>query len=149
MERLNDLIAFTRALLTQFLLVASIFGAFSISGVVAFMVSERRDRLQSFLFAVLCLSSIAFLAAAAPDASLLPAMGRIPPARNPAEADALLSLADVAILSVLMGTSLLLLAIGGFGFAFSRRMGWFIAIISALTGAGIAVGAVHLAHALG
>jgi hypothetical protein len=147
--QLNDFIAFKRAFLTQLLLVASIFGAFSISGVVALMVGERWDQLRSFLFATLCLSSIAFLAAASLDAILLPAMGRNPPARNAAEANTLLSLGDAAIWSVLIGASLLMVAIGGFGFAFSKRMGWFVAIASGLAAAGIAAGAVHLARALG
>lgn len=149
MEQLNDFIAFKRAFLAQLLFVASIFGAFSVSGVVALMVSDKRDRLRSFLFASLCLSSIAFLAAAALDSILLPAMGRSPPARTPAEAHALLGLGEVAIWSVMIGALLLMVAIGGFGFAFSRRLGWFIAVVSAATATGIAAAAVHLAHALG
>jgi hypothetical protein len=149
LEQLNDFIAFKRAFLTQLLFVASIFGAFSVSGVVALLVSEKRDRLRHFLFTSLCLSSIAFVAAAALDAILLPAMGRSPPARTPAQAYALLDLGEVAIWSVLIGAILLIVAIGGFGFAFSRRTGWFVAVVSALTAVGIAVGAVHLAQALG
>lgn len=149
MEQLNDFIAFKRSFLTQLLFVASIFGAFSVSGVVALLVSEKRDRLRTFLFASLCLSSIAFIAAATLDAILLPAMGRTPPARTPAEAHALLDLGEIAIWSVLIGALLLIVSIGGFGFAFSRRLGWFVAAVSAATAAGIAVGAVHLARALG
>jgi hypothetical protein len=149
LEQLNDFIAFKRAFLTQLLFVASIFGAFSVSGVVALLVSEKRDRLRGFLFTSLCLSSIAFLAAAALDAILLPAMGRTPPARTPAEAHALLELGEFAIWSVLIGALFLIVAIGGFGFAFSRRTGWFVAVVSAATAVGITVGAVYLSRALG
>jgi hypothetical protein len=149
LEQLNDLVAFKRAFLTQLLFVASIFGAFSVGGVVALLVSERRDRLRGFLFGSLCLASLAFIVAATLDAILLPAMGRTPPARTPAEAHALLGLSEVAIWNVIVGAALLLISIGAFGFAFSRRLGWMIAFVSALAIAGIIVSAFHLTRVLG
>jgi hypothetical protein len=149
LEQLNDLIAFKRAFLTQLLFVASIFGAFSVGGVVALLVNEKRDRLRNFLFASLCLASLAFIVAATLDAILLPAMGRAPPARTPAEAHALLGLSEVAIWSVMVGALLLMIAIGGFGFAFSRRLGWMIALVSALAVAGLVASALHLLRVLG
>jgi hypothetical protein len=149
LDHLNDLIVFKRAALTQLLIVATIFGAFSISGVIALLVGERRDRLRSFLFAILCLASLAFIVAATLDAILLPAMGRTPPARTPDQAHSLLNVGEFAIWSVLAGELFLMFAIGGFGFAFSRRLGWFIAGVSALSVIAIGACAWHLSRALG
>jgi hypothetical protein len=132
-SKLLDFLSYKREVLTQMLLVATILGAFSMSGVVALLVGPHRDRLHRFLFVTLCLASLAFIFATALDAILLPVTGRKTNASLPPQKLAgLLALGDVVIWSMIAGALALMVAMGGFGFAFSRRLGWLSAGAAAL-----------------
>jgi hypothetical protein len=109
--------------LTQFLLVATILGAFAMSGVVALLVGPNRDRLHRFLFAALCIASLAFIFATALDAVLLPASRRGVNERQPEAVAALLRLGDAVIWGVIVGALALVVAQAASGFAFSHGVG--------------------------
>lgn len=126
LTRLNDILDYKREALTQLLIVATIFGAFSISGAVALLASDVRGRLRSFLFSALSVASLAFIFATSLDAIVLPATHRSPSARSVREVQGLQDLGDVVIWAVMIGALSLIVSIGGFGFAFSRRIGWLI-----------------------
>lgn len=68
MEQLLDIMAYKREVLGQFLLVASILGAFAINGVIGLVTSAARGRLQAVVFGLLSFASLAFVFAAALDA---------------------------------------------------------------------------------
>ena len=130
MDQLLDILSYKRAMLTQLLLVATIFGAFSMSGVVALLVGPNRDRLHRFLFVTLCLASLAFIFAASLDAVWLPASARKANSQlSPERLRALLDLGDYVVEAVVLGAFTLVAAVSGFGFAFSRRLGWVVAAL--------------------
>jgi hypothetical protein len=131
MAQAMDVLSYKRDVLTQLLLVATILGAFAMSGVVAILVGPNRDRLHRFLFCALCLASLAFIFATALDAVLLPATGRkanllLPPERI----QTLSGLCDGVVWAVIIGALALVTAIGGFGFAFSRRLGCLVGVVA-------------------
>lgn len=112
----------------QLLLVATILGAFSMSGVVAILVGPNRDTLHRFLFFVLCIASLSFIFATALDAVLLPATARKANLNLTADKiEALSSLCDGVVWAVILGAVALVTAIGSFGFVFSRRLGFLVA----------------------
>jgi hypothetical protein len=127
---LVDRLAYARELLSQLLLVATIFGGFSIGGVVALLVAPERDRLRGYLFLMLCASSLAFIFATSLDAVLLPAAKRPASERDAQVVAGLLQLAEVVAWSVIAGTACLWSAIAAFGFAFSRRLGILVLAIA-------------------
>jgi hypothetical protein len=120
---MSDVIAYKHEVLAQFLLVATILGAFSMSGLIAVLTGNRRDRLHSFLFVALALACMAFVFATALDAILLPMMRRRASNVQPEIAAGLLRLGDVVVWGVIAGTLALVAALAGCGFAFSRRLG--------------------------
>ncbi len=61
MTTIQDLLQFRAQALSQFLLVATIFGAFAMSGVIALLAAHERARLRSVLFVLLSLASVAFI----------------------------------------------------------------------------------------
>lgn len=125
---LLDILAYKREILTQLLLVATILGAFSMSGVVAILVGPNRDNLHRFLFFILCIASLSFIFATALDAVLLPATARKANLTLTAEKiQALSGLCDGVVWAVILGAVSLVTAIGSFGFVFSRRMGILVA----------------------
>ncbi|HAM70600.1 MAG TPA: hypothetical protein DCM86_03040 [Verrucomicrobiales bacterium] len=127
MASLLDILSYKREILTQLLLVATILGAFSMSGVVAILVGPSRDRLHQFLFSMLCVASLTFIFATALDAVLLPATGRKANVNlAPERIRTLLTLCDMVVWTVIVGALSLVTAIAGFGFVFSRRLGYLI-----------------------
>ena len=133
MNQLIDILSYKREVLTQLLLVATIFGAFSMSGVVALLVAPERGRLRSFMFLTLCGASLAFIFATILDALILPAAGRMATQSKERAVVGMLNLGDVVIWAVVIGASALATAIASFGFEFSRRMGFVVLLISAVT----------------
>ena len=118
MAILLDILSYKREVLTQLLLVATILGAFSMSGVVALLVGPNRDRLHRFLFVALCVASLAFIFATALDAVLLPATGRKANANlTPEKIQTLLILCDSVVCSVILGAVALVVAGSHFGSA--------------------------------
>jgi hypothetical protein len=133
LAHLNDLVDYKREALKQLLIVSTIFGAFSVSGVVALLTGELRGRLRTFLFVALCIASLAFIFGTSLDAIMLPAMLRPASTRNADQAAGLLELGDAVFFAVMIGALALIVAIGGFGFAFSKRIGWTIVCAAAAT----------------
>jgi hypothetical protein len=115
------------------LLVATIFGAFSVSGVIALLVADKRGHLFHFFFLLLTFASLAFIFATALDAIMLPGMKKSDTAYQPEQLRGLLDLGEVVIWAVLLGTLALAVAIAAFGFAFSRATGLVVAAMSVLT----------------
>jgi hypothetical protein len=148
MELLHDQLLYKRAVLEQLLIVATIFGAFSVSGVIALLVAPTRDRLRTYIFLALCVASLAFIFATALDALLLPGMHRDPSGQTQREVRGLLDLGEAPIWGVLVGTLALIAALGGFGFAFSRRLGWIVLALSLATLVAFVASAIHLARLL-
>jgi amino acid transporter len=130
---MSDVVAYKREVLVQFLLVATILGAFSMSGLVALLTGARRDRLHSFLYATLALASLAFVFATALDAILLPVMRRRSSELEPEVAAGLLRLGDAVIWGVIVGTLALVGGLAVSGFVFSGRMGVLMLAAVALT----------------
>ena len=150
MPQLLDILSYKREILTQLLLVATILGAFSMSGVVALLVGPNRDRLHRVLFLGLCFASLSFIFATALDAVLLPATGRPANARlTPEKILELHRLCDIVVYAVIVGAFALLAAISGFGFAFSRRVGWVMFAAGLFTLVFLISQFIHLARALG
>lgn len=125
-----DILAYKREMLAQLLFVATIFGAFSVSGVVALLVAERRGHLVHFFFLMLVFASLAFILATALDAVMLPGMKKPEGALQAEQVAGLLSLSEMVVWAVLLGTFALVVAIAGFGFIFSRRIGFVVLAMS-------------------
>jgi hypothetical protein len=149
LAQLVDRLSHSHEVLGQLLLVATIFGAFSISGVVALLVSTERSRLRSFLFLMLSVSSLAFIFATSLDAVFLPAAKRPASLRDPDVVAGLLGLADVVIWSIIVGTAALMAAMGAFGFAYSRRLGYLVLVLTILTTAAFCASIAYLVVLLG
>ena len=149
LAQLVDMLDYSREVLGQLLLVATIFGAFSISGVIALLVATERSRLRSFLFLMLGISSLAFIFATSLDALLLPATKRPASLKDPVIVAGLLQLADVVVWAMIVGTSTLMAAVAGFGFACSRRIGVVLLTLTALAAATFIACVWHLARLLG
>jgi hypothetical protein len=149
LDQLLDMMAYKREVLTQLLLVATIFGAFSVSGVVALLVADRRNHLFHFFFLMLTFASLAFIFATALDAILLPGMKRTEAGYTADQVRGLMQLGDVVIWSVLVGTLALSIAIAGFGFVFGRTIGIIVLVMSTATVALFIASAIHLARVLG
>src|SRR5579883_629902 len=124
MPQLLEMLAHKRELLTQILLVASILGAFSVSGLVALMVGEARAKLHRFLFLSLCIAALAFIFAMTIAAILLPVMSMT--LKTPGPVWTLLYLSQFVDLSMLIGYMALFAAVGGMGFTYSRRIGYIV-----------------------
>jgi hypothetical protein len=148
MAKLLDIMAYKREILTQLLMVATIFGAFSVSGIVALLVADRKGHLFHFFFLMLSLASLAFIFATALDAILLPGMKRDESAYTAEQVVGLLNLGDFVIWAILIGTLALGAAVAGFGFVFSRTIGLVVLAMSVVTIAAFVVSASYLAHAL-
>ena len=138
-------VADKREVLSQLLIVASLLGAFSMSGAIALLVGHNRDRLHRLLFGLLAGASLAFILATTLDAIILPAAGMVVQRQRPQEVSALLQLGDVVIWGVIAGALALLLALGCSGFTFSRGLGLLLASAAGLTLALFAICARHLA----
>ena len=125
MPLLLDIHSYKHEDLTQLLLVAMIFGAFSMSGVVAILIRPNRDRLNRFLFLALSVASLAFIFVTALNAVLLPATARKANMDlSPETIRTLGALCDGVVWAVIPGAMALVTAIGSFGFTFSRRLGF-------------------------
>jgi hypothetical protein len=136
MPSVQELLHFRASALSQFLLVATIFGAFSMSGVIALLASHERARLRSALFILLALSSVAFVFATLLAVIILPIMGRDLPDHIAAR---MLTLYAVDVVAIILGTILMSIALGLVGFMVSKRAGLFT--LSATIIAGIVLAA--------
>jgi hypothetical protein len=130
---LRDIVDYERQVLELFLTVASIFGGFAIAGMIALRAEERRDRLHTMSFVALALAAIAFIFATALDAIWLP-VSRLERLNTVPQLQAVLTVGDVIAWAVSIGAASLLFAVGSFGFARSRRIGWIVLSIAAAGG---------------
>ncbi|HEX4496974.1 MAG TPA: hypothetical protein VIE43_14985 [Thermoanaerobaculia bacterium] len=129
-QTLLDILGYKRQVLEQLLTVASIFGGFAVTGVIALRSDERRDRVHALAFGAMAVAAIAFVFATALDAIWLP-MSR---SNHLSEASlrTLLGTGDSVAWAVLVGAAGLIAALGLFGFARSRRMGLFVLLLAIL-----------------
>ncbi len=146
---LYDMLLFKRNALEQLVIVSTVFGAFSVGGLVALLVAPTRDRLRSYLFVMLCIASLAFIFGTAVDAVILPGMHRSPDGLDAIQIRGLLDLGEVPIWSVLIGSFALIAAIAGFGFTFSKRLGWSVLALAFATLVAFGWCVMHLAKLLG
>lgn len=127
MEQLLDVLRYKREVMQQLLLVATIFGGFAVSGIMAFLGTADRGKLRGVLFVILSVAAFAFIAATILDAVMLPAMLHEKNLRSPDGIRGLLTLGDVVVWSVLVGCLALAAGVGCSGFLFSRRVGKVVA----------------------
>jgi hypothetical protein len=130
---LRDILDYERQVLELFLTVASIFGGFAIAGMIALRAEERRDRLHTLSFLALALAATAFIFATALDSVWLP-VSRLVRLKTAPQLQAVLTVGDVIAWAVSIGTVSLLIAVGTFGFARSRRIGWTVLGIAIAAG---------------
>ena len=128
-RELLDILAYKRQVLEQFFGVASIFGGFAITGVIALRAEAQRDRVHSLAFGALATAAIAFIFATALDAVWLP-ISHLSRLRTAPALQAVLDTGDSIAWAVLIGAACLVAAVGLFGFARSRRMGFCILLIT-------------------
>ena len=119
---MQELLHFQGQALQQFVLVASIFGAFSMSGVIALIASHEKASLRSVLFVLLSFASLAFIFSTVVAVTIMPFMSEGVHVTDDS-ARGLLVLYRVAVLSILLGTMLLFAGLAGVGFMVSRRVG--------------------------
>jgi len=119
---LQDILHFRGVALTQFILVATIFGAFSMSGVIALIASHEKARLRSALFILLSLASLAFVFATLVSVLILPFMTSDWEQTDKA-VRGLLFLYAVVVSAIMLGTALLGAGVAGIGFMVSPRAG--------------------------
>lgn len=128
---LNDLLHFRGQALTQFVLVATIFGAFAMSGVIALIARHERARLRSALFVLLSIASLAFVFATVLSVMILPFMNSGTPISEKAMRG-LLFLYSIVITAIVIGTALLAASLALMGFLVSRRVGVWTTAATAL-----------------
>jgi hypothetical protein len=133
MPNLQELLNFRGQALSQFVLVATILGAFSMSGVIALIATHERARLRSSVFVLLAAASLAFILATLISVLILPFMtGHA--ALPDKSIRGLLFLYSVVVFSIITGTLLLVAGLAGAGFMVSRRVGqWTVAAVIAAT----------------
>lgn len=122
MPDIQGLLHFRGQALGQFVLVATIFGAFAMSGVIALISTHEKARLRAALFVLLSLASLFFVFATVLSVMILPFMGAGMEVPDKA-ARGLLFLYAVVVVAIIAGTLLLLSGIAGVGFMISRRVG--------------------------
>ncbi len=122
MGDVQTLLHFRGQALTQFLLVATIFGAFAMGGVIALIAHHEKQRLRSLLFIVLSLASIAFVLASAVSVLVIPFATSSMTLSDKA-AGGLMVLYRIAIDTMMVGMALLAAGLGALGFMVSRRAG--------------------------
>ncbi len=147
MDQLIETLAFRREALVNFLLVSTILGAFAMSGVFALLTASTASRLRSFLFLILTAASLLFVLATALAVIILPAMGRAG-SLVASQIQGLLSLYRVVMLSIVVGTFLLVSALGGLGFMVSRRVGIGTLLAAFVTCVAFAACAIYLSRTL-
>jgi hypothetical protein len=132
-EMLRDRLDYMRQVLEVFFTVASIFGGFSIAGIIALRAEERRDRLHALSFFALALAANAFIFATALDAVWLP-LSKLERLKTVPQLETVLGVGNVITWAVLIGAVSLLTAVGSFGFTRSRRMGWLVLMVALAAG---------------
>ena len=149
MEQLLDVLSYKREILTQLLLVASIFGGFAVNGVMAFLSGTIRGRLANAMYVALSVAALSFIAATLLDAIMLPGMSRLAALRGPRAVNGLLALGDVVVYLMIVGSVALISAVAGSGFLYSRRVGLIVLAATVLVTvvAGVTLG--YLAVFLG
>lgn len=147
MDQLIETLAFRREALVNFLLVSTILGAFAMSGVFALLTVSTASRLRSSLFLMLTAASLLFVLATALAVIILPAMSRSG-TLVASQIQGLLSLYRVVMLSIVIGTFLLVSALGGLGFMVCRRIGIGTLIAAIATCVAFAACAIYLSRTL-
>ena len=140
MVTIQELLAFRLGALNQFVLVATIFGAFAMSGVVALISSSERSRLREFLFILLTFASLAFMVATLIGTFLLPYASRTSTLSN-SVTKTMLGLYTLGVGSALIGTLLMAMSLAAMGFLISKKAG-VLAIVGTMIGTVVFVGAV-------
>lgn len=147
MHDAQTLLHFRGQALTQFLLVATIFGAFAMGGVIALIANHEKQRLRSFLFVVLSVASIAFVLASALSVLVIPfatsSMGLSDRATH-----GLNTLYRITIDTMMLGMALLAVGLGALGFMVSRRVGMWTLGASGVATVAFVFCAAYLSHIL-
>src|SRR6185369_6843025 len=106
MQHLLDLLHFRGQALGQFVLVAALLSAFSMSGVVAMIAAHERVKLRSVVFVLLVLASLSFILATLVSVMILPFMNdRVQLTERAVRG--LLFLYSVVVFAIILGTLLL------------------------------------------
>ncbi|MFO0832732.1 MAG: hypothetical protein U0637_12935 [Phycisphaerales bacterium] len=147
MHDAQTLLHFRGQALTQFLLVATIFGAFAMGGVIALIAHHEKQRLRSFLFIVLSVASMAFVLASALSVLVIPFATSSMDLSDRAT-DGLNTLYRVAVDTMMLGMALLAVGLGALGFMVSRRAGVWTLGASGVTTIAFIFCAAYLSHIL-
>ncbi len=129
--QLVDILIFKRHVLQQFLAVASIFGGFAVTGVVALRADAHRDRVHALAFGAMATAAIAFIFATALDAVWLP-LSNLERLRTISGLQTLLDIGESVVWAIIVGAVSLVIAVGLFGFARSRQMGIFVLVVTTI-----------------
>lgn len=149
MQELLAALAFRREALGQFLLVATILGAFSMSGVVVLLGGHERARLRAWLFVLLSAASLAFIFSTLVSVIILPGMGHPEVFSTPGQVVSMMGLYRTAMWSLVGGALLLLGSLAGMGFMVSRRVGAITTGASVVTVGAFVLCAWKLAETMG
>lgn len=122
LPHLLDLLHFRGQALGQFVLVATILCAFSMSGVVAMIAAHERVKLRSAVFVLLALASLSFIVATLVSVMILPFMNEHVQLAERA-VRGLLFLYSVVVFTIILGTLLLSAGLAAAGYMVSRRVG--------------------------
>lgn len=125
LNTLMGILGYKRQVLEQLLSVASIFGGFAVTGVIALRTDTVRDRVHTFAFGAMAVAAVSFLFATAFDAIWLP-ISRNVNFRSAEAAQAVIATGDAVVWAVLLGAVSLTAAVGLLGYARSRGMGRFV-----------------------
>ncbi|MFO0784591.1 MAG: hypothetical protein U0636_13025 [Phycisphaerales bacterium] len=129
---MQTILHFRGQALTQFVIIASILGGFSMSGVFTLLGLRQSERLRRALIVVLMAASLAFVLACAVAAMVIPFTGPEVDLTQRAS-DGLMALYTMSVRCILAGMALLAAGLGLMGFLVSRRIGMLTAISAVLT----------------
>lgn len=139
---------FNRAALSELLLVSTLLGGFSMTGVVALISLSDRRRLHRGLALLMTAATLLFIFATILVALLQPALNMPRGSLTDQQIMGLLRIGQWGVRMMLAATIALVTAIGMFGFVYSKRMGWLTLSMALGWGGAFVVYAARLAALL-
>jgi hypothetical protein len=148
MDQLLQVLAFRGDSLVQLVMVSTILGGFSISGVLTLLSSRHAHHLRPALFCSFSTASALSILATTISVIILPHMGEAGNHRSPRKILGQLRLDRVALYTDLAGFVLLMGSLGGLGFLVLRRLGLISAAVVLSTAIAFFVCAMYLNQVL-
>ena len=133
LEQLVTILDFKRDEMSQMLLVSTLMAVVAMSVVVVLVSGSERGKLRSVLLVSLTASSLIFIFATMLDVCILPAMKHNATHPVATQISGLLRLAQVVVMSLMLGSIVLFASLGSLGFVYSRRVGvWTISLAAGI-----------------